>query len=97
MLRPDPRFADLPGAALVANGMDDLNCSAVTPASLILQAFTTRLGYLGLEIPPAEDEVEPQLYALLQTLHPTDAHLQLNALFDELESFMLAAEQRVRR
>ncbi len=85
-------FAGLPGADLVAQGLDDLRAGRVTLASLLVSVGSPRLASLGIDVPDPLPGPEHALYALLAEQHGDDAHSQYNALIRRLVSFERALE-----
>ena len=87
---------DLPGADLVAKGIDDLRRGELTVEALLVAVGTPRLRSVGLEIPaiPALSESpEMALYAVICASEETgDAHSRYNALIRRLVSFERAME-----
>lgn len=88
----DTSTARLPGADLVASGLDDLARGRVTPAALLVLIGAPRLRRLGVAVPdsPIADP-EHRLYLLLATTQPAGAHSRYNALIRRLVSFERAA------
>ena len=86
---------DLPGADLVAKGIDDLRCGELTVEALLVAVGAPRLRSIGLEIPaiPALSESpELALYAAICAGEAGDAHSRYNALIRRLVSFERAME-----
>jgi hypothetical protein len=83
---------DLPGADLVAAGLDDLRRGDATAEALLVSIGATRLRAVGLEVPEPLPEPELSLYELLRREHGDDAHGRYNALVRRLVSFERAAE-----
>ena len=87
----DPR---LPGAELVAQGLEDLAEGRLTEEALLVTAAAPRLRSLGLEFTPADVETPlHRLYVLLSSDHSVDAHSRYNALVARIVSFARAAER----
>jgi hypothetical protein len=82
----------LPGAELVATGLDDLERGTVSAEALLVSIGAPRLRRLGLEISESLPEPEHRLYELLRAEHGDAAHSQYNALVRRLVSFERAAE-----
>lgn len=90
-------FADLPGADLVARGIEDLAAGRRSAEALLVAIGAPRLQALGFVLPdalPAEPE-----HALFQLLADSgqDAHSAFNALRRRLVSFQRALEGRIVR
>ena len=86
---------DLPGADLVAKGIDDLRRGELTVEALLVAVGAPRLRGLGLEIPamPALPEgPELALYAAVCASEAGDAHSRYNALIRRLVSFERAMD-----
>ena len=86
---------DLPGADLVAKGIDDLRRGELTVEALLVAVGALRLRSVGLEIPamPALSESpELALYAAVCASEADDAHSRYNALIRRLVSFERAME-----
>ena len=86
---------DLPGADLVAKGIDDLRRGERTVEALLVAVGAPRLRSVGLEIPaiPALSESpELALYAAVCAGEAGDAHSRYNALIRRLVSFEHAME-----
>ncbi len=101
-----PNWQDLPGAPLIAAGLDALASLAAghlqdfTVQALLVAVGARRLRAAGLDIPvvsnwPAEPELA--LYGAIAAMHPQDAHSRYNAAIRRLVSFEAALEQRMRR
>ena len=85
---------DLPGADLVAMGIDDLRRGELTEA-LLVAVGASRLRSVGLDIPdlPAWPEnPELALYAAVGAREAGNAHSRYNALIRRLVSFERAME-----
>lgn len=86
---------DLPGADLVAKGIDDLRRGELTVEALLVAVGAPRLRGIGLEIPaiPALSESpELALYAAVCDSGAGDAHSRYNALIRRLVSFERAMD-----
>ena len=92
-------FHQLPGGALIDEGLRDLASGVETPFSLLVQIARPRLRSLGVSIPDGafEKDAELKLYRLLRIENPSDAYSQYNALLRLLVSFEQALESRVWR
>lgn len=82
----------LPGAALVAQGLEDLRSRRETIASLLVSIAAQRLTDIGCVVAEPFADPEHRLYALLTTANADDAHGQYNALVRRLGSYARAAE-----
>jgi len=90
----------LPGAALVARGLADLERGEDTVEALLVAIGRARLQRAGLAIPARAAEIregELRLYAEIGRTNPDDAYGRYNSLLRELVSFERALEHRVRR
>jgi hypothetical protein len=87
--RLDP---SLPGADLVAAGLDDLEHGVISQEALLVSIGAPRLRRLGLEVRAPLPDPEHALYELLATEHGDAAHSRYNALVRRLVSFERAAE-----
>ncbi len=86
---------DLPGADLVATGIDDLRRGELTVEALLVAVGAPRLRGIGLDIPavPACPEYpELALYAAVGARKTGNAHSRYNALIRRLVSFERAME-----
>lgn len=91
---------DLPGADLVASGIEALGRGEVTIEALLVSVGEPRLRAAGLQIPrtpPLEHSPEISLYLAIGKDHPEDAHSRYNALIRRLVSFERALERHARR
>lgn len=79
--------AALPGADLVAQGLDDLRHDRVTVESLLVSIGAPRLRLSGVEVPAPLADPEHRLYALLAIEDSDSAHGRYNALVRRLVSF----------
>lgn len=79
--------ADLPGADVVQEGIDDLRSGRDTIAALVVSVGAPRLRRLGLDLPGVVPGAEHRLYALLSLSGPGSAHSRYNALIRRLVSF----------
>jgi hypothetical protein len=82
----------LPGADLIATGLDDLGRERETIESLLVSIGAPRLRRLGYVVPEGIPQPEQRLYALLATVHTASAHSRYNAWVRRLVSFERAAE-----
>ena len=88
--------ADLPGADLVASGIEALRRGDLTVEALLVMVGATRMRAAGLEIPrapPLPHFPEIALYLALGADHPADTHSRYNALIRRLVSFERALER----
>lgn len=91
---------DLPGADLVASGIEALRRGEVTIEALLVSVGAPRMRATGLDIPktpPLEHSPEIALYLAIGEDHPEDAHSRYNALIRRLVSFERALERHTRR
>ena len=87
---------NLPGAELVAPGLDDLWRGEHSIEALLVAIGAPRLRMLGLSLPAPQDmpdEPELSLYAALGRSHPHDTHSRYNGLIRRLISFEQALER----
>jgi hypothetical protein len=82
----------LPGADLVARGLDDLATGRDSPEALLVSIGRPRLVRLGFDVPRRYAEPELRLYRYLAAEDPDRAHSRHNALIRRLVSFERAAE-----
>jgi hypothetical protein len=89
----------LPGAALIDEGVRDIERGEVTIAALLVRIAEPRLRRLGIDIPhrvpehdPTDEADEIVLYRMLGAETPERAHARYNALLREITSFARAAE-----
>jgi hypothetical protein len=90
----------LPGAELVARGLDDLAAGRRTVESLLVEIGAPRLRRAGVEVPELRSRdggvpggsPEDDLYMLLAADDQDSAHSRYNALVRALVSFERAAE-----
>lgn len=88
--------ADLPGADLVATGIEALGRGETTVEALLVMVGTSRMRAAGLDVPdgpPLSGFPEAALYNALGDAHPGDAHSRYNALIRRLVSFERALER----
>ena len=77
----------LPGEDIVVEGIADLRRGVESVPALLVSIGAPRLRRLGLDVPPAIEEPERRLYALLANEHGDAAHGRYNALVRRLVSF----------
>jgi len=83
----------LPGADLIAAGLEDLRGGRETVAALLVAIGAPRLRQLGLELPDSlPDNPEHRLYNLLARDDSDSAHSRYNAFLRRLVSYERAAE-----
>ncbi len=91
----------LPGADLVARGLEDLARGQATPEAALIEVARTRLRALGVPAPAsasAEGDAELRLYARLGTRHPDrDPYVLYCAWLDQLASFLAALRRERER
>lgn len=92
-------LADLPGAELVAEGIEDLAAGRETALAALVSMAAPRLRQAGVELPPAMHGGQPshRLYELLARTEPATAHRRYNALIGRIVSFARAAERAPQR
>ena len=86
---------NLPGADLVASGLEALHRGDMTVEALLVLIGAPRLRAAGLDVPsvpPADTSPEIALYLAIEREHPADAHSRYNALICRLVSFERALE-----
>jgi len=85
----------LPGADLVAEGLEDLRAGRDTVAAALVSTAASRLRFSGLDVPRRDDGQRPshRLYELLAERHGVSAHSRYNALIGRIVSFAHAAER----
>lgn len=90
--RLDQGLADLPGADLVSNGLDDLAIGRLSIEAALVSMATSRLRELGVEIPGAPvRDASDRLYELVEKrVGEAGAHSRYNALCRRLSSFLRA-------
>jgi len=83
----------MPGAEIVASGLEDLTSGRTTTASLLVEMAAPRLRSLGLVVPRSghPDPAGHRLYALLVETEPSP-HSAYNALIRRTVSFLNAME-----
>jgi hypothetical protein len=82
----------LPGADLIAAGLDDLAAGVDSIPSLLVSIGAPRLRRLGMALPRVEADPEHRLYQQLVSQHGDAAHGRYNALVRRLVSFERALE-----
>ena len=82
----------LPGAELVAKGLQDLRAGTETRQALLVAIGRPRLRRIGFDVPDRYDRPEIRLYQLLANEEGNAAHARYNALLRRLVSFERAAE-----
>lgn len=80
----DPR---LPGADLVARGLDDLRRGVPSVEAHLVSIGAPRLRMLGIGVDHPLEEPEHRLWLLLASADPDTAHARYNALVRRLVSF----------
>lgn len=85
------RFAGLPAADLVAQGVADLSRGLESVPALLVSIGAPRLASVGLAIPAPWPDAEHRLYAVLTREYADAAHSRYNALVRRLVSFERAA------
>lgn len=91
-------FSGLPGADIVDKGLRDLAAGTVTAEALAVVIFEPRLQTLGIAIPrqgrtPNGENLNLELYAMLEEQHGAEAHSRYNALLRRVISFASALER----
>lgn len=98
-MKTDSSLADLPGGALVQEGLSDLKRGRTTAAACVVEIARSRLTRAGLlpENDSPRDPIEPELrlYRLLRA-EPGDAYSRYNSLLRELISFENALDGLMR-
>lgn len=92
---PLPFPCNLPGAELVASGLEALRRGDITVEALLVLVGAPRLRAAGLDVPstsPPDTSPEIALYLAIERRHPADAHSRYNALIRRLVSFERALE-----
>ncbi|MCP9491120.1 MAG: hypothetical protein MSC31_14780 [Solirubrobacteraceae bacterium MAG38_C4-C5] len=85
--------AQLPGADIVAQGVDDLGRGVESIAGLVVATAAPRLMDVGVSVPEiALPLPSHRLYELLSSEDPASAHSRYNALLRRVVSFARAAE-----
>lgn len=81
----------LPGAELVAVGLDDLRRGDESTEALLVSMAATRLRQLGFDVPPGLPDPEHTLWRRLAAEDADGAHGRYNALVRRLVSFQRAS------
>jgi hypothetical protein len=81
----------LPGADVIAQGLDDLANRRESAAALLVSIGAPRLACLGISVPRPFETPEHRLYAVLVREHHDAAHGRYNSLLRRLVSFERAA------
>ena len=84
--------SNLPGADVIAEGIDDLQRGKETIAALLVSIGAPRLRRLGYAIAAPFPNPERRLYTALAASDVSSAHGRFNALVRRLVSFERAAE-----
>src|SRR3954465_13026705 len=95
----DELLRGLPGEELIRPGLEDLAAGRETAESLLIEIAESRLREAGLPvpvIPPAAQEAELRLYALLCEKYDLEAHYHFNALTQRLDKFCRFLESAAR-
>ena len=93
-------LAELPGAALIAEGVADVAAGRETIAGELVKIGSPRLQSCGIAIavtPEHALDADHRMHHLLAVAHGRNAHSHYNALIRQLVSFEQALERRVRR
>lgn len=93
-------FDSLPGAQLIAEGLEDVAAGRDTVAAELVKIGSPRLRDCGVSVAVSMDDAlgaDHRLYRLLGAQHGLAAHSQYNALLGQLVSFERALEHRVSR
>lgn len=96
----DTRFDRLPGAELIAQGLEDVAAGRETVAGELVKIGSPRLRDCGVDVAVSSEDAldaDHRLYHLLGERHGNAAHSQYNSLIRQLVSFERALEQRVSR
>ena len=88
---------DLPGADLVARGLEDLSRGRESLEALLVSIGAPRLRSAGLRLPRVLSDPEHRLYRLLAEESGNEAHSRYNALIRRLVSFERALECATQR
>lgn len=90
---------DLPGADLVASGIEALQRGERSVEALLVMVGESRIRAAGLELPECPSlphSPETALYNAIGAEHPADTHSRYNALIRRLVSFERALERMSR-
>ena len=82
----------LPGADLVARGLEDLARNVESAEALLVSIGAPRLRRIGVAVPAALPSPERRLYELLARSDSDSAHSRYNALVRRLVRFERALE-----
>ena len=96
-MNPGDLLTDLPGEAVVREGLADLAARRRTIASCLVEIAAPRLRRAGLlprELPTAQPDIELELYAMLRR-QGGDAYSRYNSWLRELVSFEQALDRRM--
>ena len=88
---------ELPGAELVARGIEDLERGELSVEALLVAVGAPRLRAAGLSVPEASGwapEPEHALYEAIGRSGVEDSHARYNSLIRRLVSFERALERR---
>ena len=77
----------LPGADVIAAGLEDLTHRRESAAALLVSIGAPRLAHLGINVPRPFEMPEHRLYAVLAREHHDSAHARYNSLLRRLVSF----------
>ncbi len=94
-MHPSPEVlltSPLPGADLVAKGLEDLGRGVESVEALLVSIGRPRLERIGFEVPLRYEHPEVRLYEFLARTSGNAAHSRYNALIRRLVSFERAAE-----
>ena len=79
--------AGLPGAELIAEGLEDLRWARVSVPALLVSIGAPRLQLCGVDVPSPLEDPEHRLYLLLAAEDSDSAHSRYNALIRRLVSY----------
>jgi hypothetical protein len=86
-------LGELPGAELIARGIEDLDSGCPSIEALLVSIGAPRLRRAGVAVPTTTSRSpELRLYELLAQDDPDSAHSKYNALIRRLVSFERALE-----
>lgn len=90
----------LPGAEIVAPGLEDLKAGRTTVAAAAVELAATRLRTAGVDvpsgIPPQDRPAAHRLYGLLVEELGDGAYSRYNAILGRMVSFSQSAERAIR-
>jgi hypothetical protein len=92
-----PAFRDLPGADLVAAGLQDVAAGRRTLEASLVQLAPVRLRRVGIELTALDGEAKAKVFALVVAAEDGSAHSRFNAVVDRLDSFLDGADHVVSR